>query len=107
MENSRSDTAHFVVRERYLNAIETFIDKPVVKVLKGMRRVGKSVIMQLLIERLINRGISSGNILYINKESLAFDAIKDYRDLYRCAGDHFKELSCLVQAQRSMKTAVL
>ena len=91
MENSRSDTAHFVVRERYLNAIETFIDKPVVKVLKGMRRVGKSVIMRLLIERLINRGVSSGNILYINKESLAFDAIKDYRDLYRYTGDYFKE----------------
>ncbi len=91
MENSRSDTAHFVVRETYLNAIEAFIDQPVVKVLKGMRRVGKSVIMRLLIERLINRGVSSGNILYVNKESLAFDAIKDYRDLYRYAGNYFKE----------------
>jgi len=90
MENSRSDTAHFVVREKYLNAIEAFIDQPVVKVLKGMRRVGKSVIMRLLIERLIDRGIPDANILYINKESLAFDAIKDYRDLYRYAGDYFK-----------------
>lgn len=91
MENSRSDTAHFVVRDRYLNAIEAFIDRPVVKVLKGMRRVGKSVIMRLLIERLINRGIPGANILYINKESLEFDAVKDYRDLYRYAGDYFKE----------------
>lgn len=90
MENSKSDTAHFVVRERYLSAIEAFIDQPVVKVLKGMRRVGKSVIMRLLIDRLINRGIPGANILYINKESLAFDAIKDYRDLYRYAGDYFK-----------------
>ena len=91
MENSSSDTAHFVVRERYLNAIEAFIDRPVVKVLKGMRRVGKSVIMRLLIERLINRGIPGANILYINKESLEFDAVKDYRDLYRYAGEYFKE----------------
>ena len=90
MENSKSDTAHFVVRERYLGAIEAFIDQPVVKVLKGMRRVGKSVIMRLLIERLINRGIPGTNILYINKESLAFDAIIDYRDLYRYSGDYFK-----------------
>jgi hypothetical protein len=33
MENIRRDTAPFVVRERYLSAIDVFIDKPVVKVL--------------------------------------------------------------------------
>ena len=38
MENLRSDTAPFVVRERYLSAIDAFIDKPVVKVLEGMRK---------------------------------------------------------------------
>ena len=91
MENLRIDTANFVVRERYLGAIEAFIDQPVVKVLKGMRRVGKSVIMRLLIERLIDSGVPGANILYINKESLEFDAVKDYRDLYRYAGDYFKD----------------
>ena len=91
MENLRIDTANFVVRERYLGAIEAFIDQPVVKVLKGMRRVGKSVIMRLLIERLINSGVPAANILYINKESLEFDAVKDYRDLYRYAVDYFKD----------------
>ena len=90
MENLRIDTADFVVRERYLGAIEAFIDQPVVKVLKGMRRVGKSVIMRLLIERLIESGVPAANILYINKESLEFDALKDYRDLYRYAVDYFK-----------------
>jgi predicted AAA+ superfamily ATPase len=90
MENLRIDTANFVVRERYLGAIEAFIDQPVVKVLKGMRRVGKSVIMRLLIERLISRGVPGSNILYINKESLEFDALKDYRDLYRYAVDYLK-----------------
>jgi predicted AAA+ superfamily ATPase len=91
MENLRIDTANFVVRERYLGAIEAFIDQPVVKVLKGMRRVGKSVIMRLLIERLIESGVPGANILYINKESLEFDALKDYRDLYRYAVDYFKD----------------
>jgi len=91
MENLRIDTANFVVRERYLGAIEAFIDRPVVKVLKGMRRVGKSVIMRLLIERLINSGVPGANILYFNKESFEFDAVKDYRDLYRYAGDYFKD----------------
>lgn len=91
MENLRIDTANFVVRERYLGAIKAFIDQPVVKVLKGMRRVGKSVIMRLLIEQLINSGVPGANILYINKESLEFDALKDYRDLYRYTGEYFKD----------------
>ena len=91
MENLRIDTANFVVRERYLGAIKAFIDQPVVKVLKGMRRVGKSVIMRLLIEQLIDSGVPAANILYINKESLEFDAVKDYRDLYRYAVDFFKD----------------
>ena len=91
MEDLRINTANFVVRERYLGAIEAFIDQPVVKVLKGMRRVGKSVIMRLLIEQLIDSGVPAANILYINKESLEFDAVKDYRDLYRYAVDFFKD----------------
>jgi len=90
MEGLITNTTNFIVRERYLNAIEAFIDQPVVKVLKGMRRVGKSVIMRLLIEQLINKDVAGANILYINKESLAFDAIRDYRDLYRYAVDYFK-----------------
>ena len=91
MKNPRIDTANFVVRGKYLDAIEAFIDQPVVKVLKGMRRVGKSVIMRLLIDRLIDSGVPGANILYINKESLEFEAVKDYRDLYRYAGDYFKD----------------
>jgi predicted AAA+ superfamily ATPase len=90
MENLRINTANFVVRERYLDAIRAFSDQPVVKVLKGMRRVGKSVIMRLLIEQLLVSGVPGANILYINKESLEFDALKDYRDLYRYAGEYFK-----------------
>jgi uncharacterized protein len=90
MEIVRIDTGNFVVRERYLGAIEAFIDQPVVKVLKGMRRVGKSVIMRLLIVRLMDSGVPGANILYINKESLEFEAVKDYRDLYRYAVDYFK-----------------
>jgi hypothetical protein len=106
MENLRIDTADFVIRERYLGAIEAFIDQPVVKVLKGMRRVGKSVIMRLLIERLINRGVPDANILYINKESLEFDALKDYRDLYRYAVDYFKEGAITAAGASAATTAI-
>jgi uncharacterized protein len=103
MDNLRINPADFVVRERYLGAIEAFIDQPVVKVLKGMRRVGKSVIMRLLIKRLIESGVPGANILYMNKESLEFDAVKDYRDLYRYAVDYFKADASLGSAATGRK----
>jgi predicted AAA+ superfamily ATPase len=90
MDDVRINTAGFVIREKYLSAMEAFIDQPVVKVLKGMRRVGKSVLMRLLIGRLMDKGVPGANILYINKESLEFDALKDYLDLYRYARDYFQ-----------------
>lgn len=82
MEDSIIETSNFIPRDRYLNAIEAYRDRPVVKVLTGMRRVGKSVIMKLFIERLVKSGIPFQNIIYINKESLEFEALKDYQDLY-------------------------
>lgn len=70
-----------IKRKRYLDQINNFIDKPIIKVLTGMRRSGKSTIMKLLIDELIQKGIANENIVYINKESLRYDFIKDYQDL--------------------------
>jgi hypothetical protein len=68
-------------RENYIKKIEPFLNKPVVKVISGMRRIGKSSIIKLIIQKLKQEGISDENILYINKESLEFDFIKTYKDL--------------------------
>lgn len=87
MEN---ENLALIQRDAYLNFIENYIDKPIVKVLIGMRRVGKSAIIKLLINKLLKKNISASNILYINKESLEFDEIKNYKDLYRYAINYFK-----------------
>ena len=87
MEN---ENLALIQRDEYLNFIENYIDKPIVKVLIGMRRVGKSAIIKLLINKLLKKNISASNILYINKESLEFDEIKNYKDLYRYAINYFK-----------------
>jgi len=92
MEEMHIDLEGFVRRDNYLRFIAEFIDKPVIKVLVGMRRVGKSVLMKLIINDLLKKNIPLKNILYINKESLYFDNIKDYNDLYDYAKSYFKGL---------------
>ena len=67
-------------RELYLNKIQPFIGKPIVKVLTGHRRAGKSYILYQLIEEIIKTE-KNAHIIYINKEDITFDNIKNYNDL--------------------------
>lgn len=68
-------------RNFYIEKLKNFLDKPVIKVITGMRRVGKSTILLSLIEEL-KQNLNEKNIIYINKESLEFDFIRDYESLY-------------------------
>jgi len=76
-------------RNLYIDRISPFIGKPVIKVITGMRRVGKSCLLQLVINELRARGITQKHILYINRESLKYDFIQDYKDLYQYVKDAF------------------
>ncbi|MGD9663298.1 MAG: ATP-binding protein [Porticoccaceae bacterium] len=69
-------------RDLYLSQLLNFKDKPVIKVITGIRRCGKSSLLSLYREQLLAEGIVEHAIIQINFESLAFDSIKDYRDLY-------------------------
>lgn len=71
-------------RKTYLKEIDRYIDKDVIKVIVGMRRSGKSILMKQIIDHLINkRKIAEDKILYIDKESFAFDFLKTSEDLYQ------------------------
>lgn len=48
-----------------MNQIEPFIQKPFIKVLTGIRRSGKSVILRLVKEKLKERGAQEDHIVYI------------------------------------------
>ncbi|MDR3273137.1 MAG: ATP-binding protein [Flavobacteriaceae bacterium] len=67
-------------RNLYISKISPFIDKQIVKVLTGHRRVGKSYILYQLMD-IIKLANKSANIIYINKEDIAFDKIRDYEQL--------------------------
>jgi len=74
---------NIIYREHYLNKITPFVDKPIIKVITGMRRVGKSTILQMLVNRLKTNGVAEENIILLNKELLEFDFIRDYKDLHK------------------------
>lgn len=73
----------YIERTYYLERIRPFMNKDVIKVLVGQRRVGKSYLLLQIMDELLRQGVRKNNILYINKELHEFDAIRDYRDLLR------------------------
>ena len=72
-----------IKRNLYLEEIKKYINKPIIKVITGMRRSGKSMILKLIQEELQNIGIVKENIIYMNFESLIFMDIKDFEALYK------------------------
>lgn len=71
---------HILKREKYIAQIQPFIRKNLIKVLTGQRRVGKSYLVFQLINHILEQD-EEANIIYINKEDLQFDFIKEANDL--------------------------
>ena len=71
-----------IERERYMRQIRDFMDKPVVKIITGMRRCGKSALLELTRQELLRRGIGEDHIISMNFESLRYEALRDFRALY-------------------------
>jgi predicted AAA+ superfamily ATPase len=59
-----------IKREGYLSKIRPFIDRDVIKVLTGIRRSGKSVMLELIKEELKEQGIPEDRFLSVNFESM-------------------------------------
>ena len=72
-----------IKRDLYLEEIKKYMNKPIIKVITGMRRSGKSMILKLIQEELEKMGIVKENIIYMNFESLVFIDIKDFEALYK------------------------
>lgn len=71
-----------IKRELYLKQLREFIDKPVVKVLTGIRRSGKSEIMKMLKEELLLKNIAEEQIVYLNFDSFEFAETDNAAKLY-------------------------
>ena len=55
-----------IERNEYLNVLKRFKDKELIKVITGIRRCGKSVILTQIIDELKQKGVKESQIIYIN-----------------------------------------
>jgi uncharacterized protein len=68
-------------RSKYLDKIRPFYDVDLMKVLIGLRRSGKSILLDQIKNELIEKGIQESNIIYLNFESVKYSHLNDYRKL--------------------------
>jgi predicted AAA+ superfamily ATPase len=80
-----------IERKQAMGFIKKFLHTPLIKVLTGQRRVGKSSILKLFIQHFYTtKSIPLENFFYINKENMEFDHIKTYEDLKK-EFQHFRK----------------
>ena len=77
-------------RKGYIDRIKPFMQKSVVKVLTGQRRVGKSFLLYQLIEEILAKE-PDANIIYVNLEDFTFSSLQTAEDLHSYIISHSKE----------------
>ena len=79
-----------VERKEYLNQLWAWKDEQQIKVVTGIRRCGKSVLLEQYQQKLLAEGVAPEQIISINFENLDYEPLKDYMELYR----YLKERLC-------------
>ena len=80
-----------IQRPNYVEELKRFKDKKLIKVVTGIRRCGKSTLLEMYKDYLISIGIEEKQIISINLEDLKYNFIKDYMDLYNYINDNLKK----------------
>lgn len=80
-----------LTRESYLSKIRGFYNSDLVKILVGIRRCGKSVILQQIIKELKDDGVEEDHIIDVNFEFIEYEELKDYKKLNTYIKDKIKD----------------
>ena len=85
-----------VKRMLYLKTIMAYANKPLVKILTGIRRCGKSTLLDMVKEQLLNEGVNSNNIIQLNLDSYEYDSIRIGKELYEIIKSKLTKEKCYV-----------
>ena len=72
-----------IIRTRYLDILKTYRDVPLVKILSGIRRCGKSTILDMLEKDLLESGVSADHIIHLRYTSEELDDSMTAKLMYR------------------------
>lgn len=76
-----------IERKEYFEKLLGYRDKKIIKVITGIRRCGKSTLLQLYQEYLLKNGVKEDQIIAINFEDFEFDNLKKPKELYQYIKD--------------------
>ena len=80
-----------LVRENYLARIRGFYNSDLIKILVGIRRCGKSVILNQIVDELKEKNkVDDEHIIFINFEFIEFEDLLDYKKLNTYIKDRIK-----------------
>ncbi len=82
-----------ILRLQYMSELDEWKDTDVVKVILGVRRAGKSVVMRQYVRRLKDEGVPDSSILFLDFESSDFDRVTNFRDLNEYIAERIPRIS--------------
>ena len=80
-----------IERNEYLDLLKRFKDKELIKIITGIRRCGKSTLLEMYKQYLLSNGVSDEQIISINLEDLKYNFIDNYMSLYNYINDKLIE----------------
>ena len=80
-----------IIRESYLKRIRPFYEMDLIKVIVGIRRSGKSVLLNQIQDELVETGVEVSKIIYLNFEDLENSFIENEMDLHRYVKERIED----------------
>ena len=74
--------AEMVERLEYLETLKMWREEKVIKVVTGIRRCGKSTLLTMYRDHLLETGVQQEQIVFINFEDMDYEELQDYKKLY-------------------------
>lgn len=71
-----------IYRTEYMQRLKAFKDTKIIKVITGLRRSGKSTLLEMFRDDLLQNGVQKEQIQYINFELMKYDFVRNYKQLY-------------------------
>jgi len=81
------EVMEMIPRDLYMERLKAYRGNKLIKVVTGLRRCGKSTLLQLFKHELLQSGVAPDYIIDINFELMAYDNVRDYRQFYKLVRD--------------------